>query len=166
MSVRKQTAAVLVDRIFALQRVLRCVTAANLRASDPGVALQGVLRIIGDAGECRATELASRLGVGASALSRHIAELEELDLVVRRPDPADRRAHLISLSDQGAQQVLATEQRRSELLQQALEGWSEEEADAAALVIERLSRTMNSAFRAKAAGAPHEHTHDTLVGAN
>lgn len=166
MSVPKQTAALLVDRIFDLQRVLRCVTSANLRPQDPGIALQGVLRIIGEAGESRATDLAVRLGVGASALSRHIADLEEHGLVLRRPDPADRRASLISLTEAGHSEVRGSEQRRSELLQEALADWSEDEADKAALLLERLSQTLHTSLRAKPTGIPQEQPTATLVGAN
>ena len=59
---------------------------AQFRTSEWRV--QGVMRFIGE-GETRATHLATRLGVSAPVLSRHIADLEELGLVVRRPDPAD-----------------------------------------------------------------------------
>lgn len=50
MAVAPDTAADLVNRIFDLQRVVRCVAAASFRWQDTGVALQGVLRVRGGAG--------------------------------------------------------------------------------------------------------------------
>ena len=101
MSVAPNAAAKLVYQIFDLQRAVRCVAAANLRGQDTGVALQGVLRFVGE-GESRATHLAERLGVSAPVLSRHIAELQEQGYVVRRPDPEDGRAQLVALSAVGS----------------------------------------------------------------
>ena len=48
MSVESVAAAKLVHQIFDLQRAVRCVATANLRGQDTGVALQGVLRFVGD----------------------------------------------------------------------------------------------------------------------
>lgn len=152
MSVASGTATDLVYRIFDLQRVLRCIVSSNVaRDSKVGFALQGVLRFIGE-GESRATNLAARLGVSPPVLSRHIAELEELGLVVRRPDPADGRAQLVALSEEGAQQVRDFEEYRSARLRDYLAEWSEEDALEAGHVLQKLTESLNHSIRAKAAG--------------
>lgn len=43
----------------------------------------------------RLTTLATRAGIGSSAMGELIDELERLGYVIRRPDPADRRAKLV-----------------------------------------------------------------------
>ena len=160
MSVASGTATELVHRIFDLQRVLRCIVSTSVaRDARVGFALQGVLRFIGE-GESRATHLASRLGVSPPVLSRHIAELEELGLVVRRPDPADGRAQLVALSGDGIAQLRELEEERSARLRDYLAEWSEDDALEAGRVIEKLTDSLTRSIRdqhslrAKAAGSP------------
>ncbi|MEZ2389364.1 MarR family winged helix-turn-helix transcriptional regulator [bacterium RCC_150] len=157
MAVASSTATELVHQIFDLQRVLRCIVATSLaKDGDVGFALQGVLRFIGE-GESRATKLASRLGVSAPVLSRHIAELEDLGLVIRRPDPADGRAQLVALSEAGMQKVHDFEEQRSLNLRAYLAEWSEEDALEAGQVLEKLTATLNHSVRATTAGSHHSH---------
>lgn len=58
------------------------------------------------AGAVRQTVLADRMGVEAMTLSGYIDRLEARGLVERRPDPTDRRAKLLFLTD-AAGEVLA-----------------------------------------------------------
>ncbi|MFD1213066.1 MarR family winged helix-turn-helix transcriptional regulator [Arthrobacter sp. GCM10027362] len=157
MSVTPDTASALVHSIFDLQRAIRCAAGTAARHSDLGLAVEGVLRMIGTAGEARASDLAARLGVGTSALSRQVAELEEHGLVLRRPDPADGRAHLLSLSPEGKERLASVERRRTETIQELLSGWDEDRAHEAARIIEEL----NAALR-----AAQDHASATLAGVN
>jgi DNA-binding MarR family transcriptional regulator len=152
MTVQPGTAADLVYRIFDLQRAVRCVAAMNVRGQDTGVALQGVLRFVGE-GESRATQLADRLGVSAPVLSRHIAELEEHGFVVRRPDPLDGRAQLIALSPSGIEKLRAIEDQRTATLQGLLLGWTEDDAEETAQILRKLAESLRTAARAKTAGS-------------
>ncbi|UVJ40488.1 MarR family winged helix-turn-helix transcriptional regulator [Arthrobacter sp. CJ23] len=155
MSVGPSTATELVHQIFDLQRTLRCAVSAHLsKVPDIGLALQGVMRFIGD-GESRAGQVAARLGVTAPVLSRHIAELEELGLVDRRPDPADGRAQLLVLTGTGAAKLREFEERRSERVRNYLSDWSEEDALEATRVLQKLTASLQDAPRAMAAGSSH-----------
>ncbi|MCG2620974.1 MarR family transcriptional regulator [Arthrobacter sp. I2-34] len=147
MGVDNETAAELTNSIFALQRQLRSATQLLADPAGPGFALQGVMRIIGEAGELRATELAARLGIGPAGLSRHIAELETAGYVVRRPHPEDGRAFLISLSEQGIEHMRAEVARRSASLQQVLADWTDAEARFAGEVLQRLTASLESALQ-------------------
>jgi DNA-binding MarR family transcriptional regulator len=49
----------------------------------------------------RLTELARRANMSPQAMGELVDELEQLDYVVRRPDPTDRRAKLITLTEKG-----------------------------------------------------------------
>jgi DNA-binding MarR family transcriptional regulator len=152
MSVKPGTAADLVYRIFDLQRAVRCVAASNVRGQDTGVALQGVLRFVGE-GESRATQLAERLGVSAPVLSRHIAELEEQGFVVRRPDPLDGRAQLVALSASGIEKLRTIENQRTATLQGLLQDWTEGDAEETAQTLKKLAESLRTAARAKTAGS-------------
>jgi DNA-binding MarR family transcriptional regulator len=152
MSVAPSTAAKLVYQIFDLQRAVRCVAAINTRGQETGVALQGVLRFVGE-GESRATHLAERLGVSAPVLSRHIAELEEQGFVVRRPDPEDGRAQLVALSPSGAEKLRSIEEHRTAALQGLLADWTEDDAEETARTLKKLAGSLRTTARAKTAGA-------------
>src|SRR5690349_19967748 len=104
MAVAPDTAPDLVYQSSDLQRAVRCISTANVRGQDTGVARQGVLRFVGE-GETRGTRLAERLGVSAPVLSRNIADLEVQGLVVRRLHPEDGRAQLVALTPLGAEKL-------------------------------------------------------------
>jgi DNA-binding MarR family transcriptional regulator len=151
MAVTPDTAADLVYQIFDLQRAVRCIATANVRGQGTGVALQGVLRFVGE-WETRATRLAERLGVSAPVLSRHIADLEEHGLVVRRQDPDDGRAQLVALTPLGAEKLRHIEEQRTTVLQDYLRDWSEEDAGTTARILHKLTESLKQSARATAAG--------------
>ena len=71
----------------------------------------------------RLTELAHRANITPQAMGELIDELEELGYVTRQPDPTDRRAKLIVLTDEGRaaveagrQTIVGLEQRITEIL--------------------------------------------------
>lgn len=71
----------------------------------------------------RLTELANRANITPQAMGELIDELEELGYVSRQPDPTDRRAKLIVLTDEGRaaveagiQTIVGLEQRITEIL--------------------------------------------------
>jgi DNA-binding MarR family transcriptional regulator len=92
----------------------------------------GVLVLLHEEGEQRLGRLAGSLEVDASVISRRVAVLEESDLVVRRPDPDDRRAQLVALTDRGAEVLRCYRTARAEEVAAALA--DREDADVAALV--------------------------------
>jgi DNA-binding MarR family transcriptional regulator len=75
----------------------------------------------------RPTDLADRVGLDISTVSRRIADLEKSGLIRRTPDPEDRRAHLVETTRKGQRVMKRLREVRSDLLQQALEGWSTDE---------------------------------------
>ena len=53
----------------------------------------------------RPAELANYLGVDAAAITRHLDRVEELGLIERKPNPADRRSTQIELTTDGRRVV-------------------------------------------------------------
>ncbi|WP_104168665.1 MarR family winged helix-turn-helix transcriptional regulator [Arthrobacter sp. SX1312] len=145
MSVGQSTAGELVHNIFDLQRALRAVTAAGMKYSELGPAHTGVLFFIDEGEPLRASALAARLGIGPSALSRQLADLEQYGFVVRTPDPLDGRACLLSLSSQGRACLAETYERRAGTLREVLSGWTESEAEAASLSVRHLTLALRAA---------------------
>ena len=70
---------------------------------DAGVTEQQwrVLRVIDDAESIDPTALADRAILYASSVTRILKELVERELIVRTPDPADRRRSFVSLAVSG-----------------------------------------------------------------
>ena len=64
-------------------------------------AAYGLLVRLDEAGRQRATELAAYFGVGKATMTRQLRALEDLGLVAREPDPADGRAWLVHLTEEG-----------------------------------------------------------------
>ncbi len=69
-------------------------------------AAYGLLVRLEAAGRQRATELAAYFGVGKATMSRQLRALEVLGLVAREPDPADGRASLVGLTEEGRERFL------------------------------------------------------------
>lgn len=74
-------------------------------------------------GAMRVTDLASSAHLDPSTVSRHVSQLERAGLTVRTPDPLDRRAQLVGLSDEGREQLGAAFGRRRQVLVRSLDGW-------------------------------------------
>jgi DNA-binding MarR family transcriptional regulator len=61
-----------------------------------------LLAALADAGEASQAELASRAVLDRSDVAVAIAELEQKGLVERKPDPANRRRNIVSLTKDGS----------------------------------------------------------------
>jgi DNA-binding MarR family transcriptional regulator len=76
---------------------------------DPNVSEQyGLMSLIGAAGSITPTAVAARLGVAVTTASDRIRRLEEHGYAARRPNPADGRSHLVSLTDAGREAFKST----------------------------------------------------------
>ena len=61
----------------------------------------GVLTVLGEEKPLSQVELGERLGVDRNTITLLLDDLEGKELVTRRRDPQDRRAHLVALTDAG-----------------------------------------------------------------
>ena len=60
-----------------------------------------ILSMLGDGAEMRHSELAETLGIDRSTISRQVASVVKAGLVKGRPDATDKRATLLSLTEEG-----------------------------------------------------------------
>ncbi|MFT3851718.1 MAG: MarR family transcriptional regulator [Ilumatobacteraceae bacterium] len=110
-------------------------TRAHLYASltegiDPTVdeATYPVLSGIARFGPCNAASLAHDIGLDRSVVSRHASRLERGGLLLRTPDPDDRRSTLLSLSEPGREAVAAMRRRLATIFDDHLATWPPAEA--------------------------------------
>ncbi|MFC9925439.1 MarR family winged helix-turn-helix transcriptional regulator [Streptomyces sp. NPDC127190] len=105
-------------------------------------AAYGLLIRLDEQGGQRATELAGYIGVGKATMSRQLRALEELGLIAREPDPADGRAWLVTLTDEGRHRVgTVREARRARYVSQ-LAHWNRTEVAELARLLHQLNRVM------------------------
>jgi DNA-binding MarR family transcriptional regulator len=93
----------------------------------------------------RLSELAAKVELDASTVSRQIKLLEDKAIVERTPDPADGRASLVRLTDEGERSMQAAFRRRFERIQAALEPWSQRDRDLLQKLLTRLAADLREA---------------------
>ncbi|MGW1494117.1 MarR family winged helix-turn-helix transcriptional regulator [Streptomyces sp. NBC_00191] len=143
-----------VDREFlALEREL-AVFLRRARASSGEMAREvhpelepaayGLLVRLEEAGQQRATELAAYFGVGKATMSRQLRALDELGLVTREPDPADGRASLVRLTEEGRLRFRRVRDARRDRYMSKLAGWDRGEVAELARLLHQLNARAGS----------------------
>ncbi|WP_053754936.1 MarR family winged helix-turn-helix transcriptional regulator [Streptomyces sp. MMG1533] len=105
-------------------------------------AAYGLLVRLDECGSQRATELAAYIGVGKATMSRQLRALEDLGLVAREPDPADGRAWLVALTQEGHDRVRRVREARRARYAGRLADWDWREVGELARLLHQLNRGM------------------------
>jgi DNA-binding MarR family transcriptional regulator len=135
--------------VIDIERALNRITYLSTRARhhDRLMALAGVpldraavalLRQIADSEPLRPGELANRLGVEASHVTRQVQQLQKAGYVARVPDPDDRRAQRIELTAQGQEAIDRIRAAGALGMQAALAAWSPEDLRQLATLFHRM----------------------------
>ncbi|MEU9387962.1 MarR family transcriptional regulator [Streptomyces sp. NPDC048279] len=135
--------------VMEIERALTRITYLSTRARQHErlMALAGVpldraavalLRQIADSEPLRPGELAQRLGVEASHVTRTVQQLQRTGHVTRAPDPDDRRAQRIELTDAGREAVDRVRDAGARGMQLALATWKPEELRELATLFHRM----------------------------
>jgi len=148
----EDTADALGDAVVALVRAYR----HTLRHPAAGtVPVLELALLLGD-GELRLGELAARRGVCQSVVSRQVGELEARGYVVRRPDPADRRAGLVRLTPAGRELLTEATDTRRRWLHDALDRYADDDVRGATRLVRALADELD--HRSTLHGSPlHEN---------
>ncbi|MET7638423.1 MarR family transcriptional regulator [Streptomyces sp. NPDC005438] len=102
-------------------------------------AAYGLLTRLAHVGPQRATELAGYFGVGKATISRQLRALENVGLVEREPDPADGRAWLVRLTEEGQVRFSLVRQARRRSHRSRLASWERSEIAELARLLHRLN---------------------------
>lgn len=108
-----------------------------------------ILEQMKDDGTTRMTELAQAVGVTSTTVTRQIRDLEKCGLVLRTPDSQDGRASVVNLSERGRQVADLVGRARFEILQGALENWSEEDLECLLALLGRLRADAQQVWMAR-----------------
>ncbi|MEW1913997.1 MarR family transcriptional regulator [Kitasatospora sp. NPDC085895] len=133
------------DIADALGLLMRRTTRERLYgrlAEGLGEAVDGltypVLSGLARTGACSAADLGREIGLDRTTVTRRADRLEQAGLLQRRPDPADGRATLLALTEQGHSVVSATRQRLAAGIESSLATWPQPEARAFARQLRRF----------------------------
>jgi DNA-binding MarR family transcriptional regulator len=143
---RDTPAQEVLEGVSSLIRAVRCIEHkhlwpdAGLRRADASV-----LKVLAKDGEQRSGEIAAKLTVDASVVSRQLSALEGDGLVSRRPDPADARVSLVALSASGRARLEALYASYTRQLRAALADWDDDDMAAAAEALHRVAGAITQA---------------------
>jgi DNA-binding MarR family transcriptional regulator len=116
-------------------------------------AYQALWRIV-EEGPMRSTALAKLLGVDLSVVSRQVKFLEEVGFVARQPDPQDARAALVSATESGQSALELSRAKRTEVLDEVLNGWPREDQDELVRLLGRFTSELETAIERMTAADP------------
>jgi DNA-binding MarR family transcriptional regulator len=96
------------------------------------------LRIVAQQSHSTPSHVARHLGVDLSTASRQLRPLEEHGLLMRTPDPTDRRVAILTLTDEGAAVLRRIDDAICETFTTVLERWPASDRAALATLVARL----------------------------
>ena len=129
MTVSEPVALEIVSALSGLVRTARSY--AHLRDEQlgpTGIAL-AILKRLAER-PSRSGDIACALAVSPSAVSRAVSMVESLGYVARQPDPADGRAHLLSLTPEGVRFLAEQRREHAQRVAAVLDGWDDTKAHA------------------------------------
>jgi len=141
MAVSADTAESLIKELYLMGRAIRL----TLLHPEEGDLLPGGVAVLGtleSRGPGRQGDLAADMCMSPSALSRHVAELVGAGYIGRRVDPSDGRASLVHVTDEGRDLLQRVRITRARALQAVLAEWSDDEAEQACDVVQKLRNSL------------------------
>ena len=90
----------------------------------------------------RASQLAARLRLDLSVVSRAVAQLVELGYAARETDPSDRRASLVRITAEGEEWMRSFADSFASTVSEQLVGWSDEDVLQLTELLRRFGASM------------------------
>jgi DNA-binding MarR family transcriptional regulator len=101
----------------------------------------GMLVLLDGHGPVRAADIVGLLGLDKSTVSRQLSALSDLGLTERLPDPSDRRANLVRVTEVGHERLTRAREARLEHLRSFLHSWPEKDVADLARLLSRLNES-------------------------
>lgn len=141
-----------------LFRMLGTVKTQLTSSQQPGEwACFGILATLTEHGAIRQTAIAEAMHADPSTISRQVAHLVSVGALERRADPADGRASLLALTDQGLELHAQQRRRRDEYFAQLVADWPERDRRRLAGLMDRLATDMAAQLPANITDARTEN---------
>lgn len=133
---------------LALSQIIRALTREDMGVSAdpdaPTITTTGgwILFHLAETGAQRPGLLAEWQSVDKSTMTMQLRRLTKDGLVERLPDPGDRRAVLMQITDAGRQALEIHRKRGRTLLASRLAEWSDEELEDLASALKKLAKSL------------------------
>ena len=127
-----------------LRRVQRIHFTTSAGQVEMDRSAYGIMCRLVDEGPQRLGSLAQAFGLDPSTITRQVQALEHTGWVARTPDPTDRRASLLDLTDEGRDVLVTTRGRRRKWLEFALRDWSSQELDDFGRLVEKFNHSIET----------------------
>ena len=124
-----QTMRALEHEMGVLVRRIRRLIAERARLVHPDLSPVGysMLVALNDSGPRRASDLVDLFSIDKGAVSRQVGSLLELGMIERSPDPEDRRAAILAITEEGSRRLASVAALRRREVGERLSGWSDED---------------------------------------
>ena len=129
-----------------LLRLSRRSQAIHVRTSSGEVVLErssyGILCLILDDGPQRLGTIATAFTLDPSTITRQVQAVEKAGLAIKTVDPSDRRASLLSLTDQGREAIETARAYRREMLAKVIGDWPDDERQSFGTSLKKFNDTV------------------------
>jgi DNA-binding MarR family transcriptional regulator len=131
-----------------LFRLMRRANAIHVTTASGAVELErssyGILCLLADEGPQRLGAIASAFHLDPSTVTRQAQTVVRLGLAEKTPDPHDRRATLLSLTEVGRASISEVRTFRRHALDLLLTEWSKEEIEAFGRLLGKFNGTVDN----------------------
>jgi DNA-binding MarR family transcriptional regulator len=127
----EETMRALEHEMGVLVRRIRRMISERARMVHPELSpvAYSMLLALNDSGPRRASDLVDLFSIDKGAVSRQVGSLLELGMIERSPDPEDRRAAILAITEEGSRRLATISALRRQEVSERLSGWSDEELD-------------------------------------
>lgn len=146
-AVRDDTTKAIASALLAAARVMNQARVHEMLRRRAGVDLDRsgatlLYKLHSEGEDIRLTELAERLGIDSTTVTRKVQQLERAGLVRRAADPGDARAFRLKLTREGRTSINRLLEARQSWLDELLEGWSAADRTEFARLLELFATTL------------------------
>lgn len=139
-----ETLQSLEHELLVLLRRIRRLVVERARTVHPDLSPVGysMLLALQDTGPQRASDLVGLFAIDKGAVSRQVGALLDLGLIERSPDPQDRRAAILALTDEGSRRIAAVAAERLREIGERLAEWEPGELETLVSLMSRYNAAL------------------------
>jgi len=126
------------DKLFELYHRVHRLVNESMRDQGVSLARSKFLFFLSKLGPCRSTDIAEALNFAPRTVTEAIDGLERDKLVLRKPDPEDRRAKIVSITEVGRVVMEAAEHPRKLLIEEIFSALDDVQLDQMHEIVSRL----------------------------
>ena len=153
MAARADSLHQIEHEVSAMIRRIRRVIGDQARALHPDIQPSSYLLVahVAEQGPVRSSRVVEAFGIDKGAVSRQVQHLVELGLLEREPDPADGRATLLRLTEDGRERFAEVQRKRLERFEERLGDWSDADLATFAQALARYNASLDEPVATQAA---------------